>query len=592
MKAFNSGGALIITGVPAGGGGGTTFTAGLSNIGNTAGTTGLATDRLVLAGGNNITLSGSTNAGSMTITISGPNTVAGALTNINVSAGTTSNLLSALTFNNANGVSFGINASTLTASIATSLTNINVSAGTTSNLLSALTFNNANGISFGLNAGTITASYTVPTVTNSSWTVSDTATSGTVARLAFTNLNGITLSLSTGAAGSHTIVGSHNALTSQSNQAFSAAGGSSAFQTLSFSDNGYASWTNNAGQVALTELRGSFFATGNTTQSSSGSANLDSHIIRGDGLVSVGVTNGSIEISAQGLLAGVSNLGNTSGSTGTVSQGNFVLVGSNGITLSQSTGAAGSAATITISGDGFTASSTDLWAHYGASTQTTAIQGGTSGVNSIFPFLLDDYISAGVLNLLFTANFTTVGTSSGRQTAGLAVAVYSRNASTLSSIASRSFSWQVTGNNSSYTINQVTSTDNTGYGATGATNSAGVNITSGYTGVKVVGFPLNTLLSPGIYWLALVGTNSTSSVNVGMTMGFIGMVVATQETAAAPIGSFSTAYTTGQDQKGIFNVGLGSWTSAGSVTMVPVSMNFASITPGGTVVPLAKIWRT
>ncbi|MEY4377598.1 MAG: hypothetical protein RJB26_2148, partial [Pseudomonadota bacterium] len=50
--------------------GGGAFSAGLSNIGNTSGNTGLVADRLVLAGGDNVTLSGSTNAGSMTITIS------------------------------------------------------------------------------------------------------------------------------------------------------------------------------------------------------------------------------------------------------------------------------------------------------------------------------------------------------------------------------------------------------------------------------------------------------------------------------------------------------------------------------------------
>lgn len=79
--------------------------------------------------------------------------VAGAVTAINISAGTTSNNLSAVTFANSNGVSFGLNASTVTASHA-----INVSAGTTSNNLSAITFANSNQISFGINASTITAS--------------------------------------------------------------------------------------------------------------------------------------------------------------------------------------------------------------------------------------------------------------------------------------------------------------------------------------------------------------------------------------------------------------------------------------------------
>lgn len=56
------------------GGAGGTFSGGISTNGNTSGNTGFATDRLALIGGNNVTLSGSTNAGSMSLTISVPNT--------------------------------------------------------------------------------------------------------------------------------------------------------------------------------------------------------------------------------------------------------------------------------------------------------------------------------------------------------------------------------------------------------------------------------------------------------------------------------------------------------------------------------------
>ena len=52
-----------------------------------------------------------------------------------------------------NGVSFGLNGSAITASAP-----LNVSAGTTSNNLSAITFSNLNGVSFGLNGSTMTAS--------------------------------------------------------------------------------------------------------------------------------------------------------------------------------------------------------------------------------------------------------------------------------------------------------------------------------------------------------------------------------------------------------------------------------------------------
>lgn len=57
----------------AGGGGGAQV--GISTIGNTSGDTGLASSQLVLAG-SNLTLSGSTNGSSMTITISAPGTAA------------------------------------------------------------------------------------------------------------------------------------------------------------------------------------------------------------------------------------------------------------------------------------------------------------------------------------------------------------------------------------------------------------------------------------------------------------------------------------------------------------------------------------
>lgn len=109
---------------------------------------------------------------------------------INFSAGTTSNNLSAITFSNSNGVSFGLDGSTLTGSIATSLTNINVSAGTTSNNLSAITFSNSNNVSFGLNDAVITASVTVAS-TQASINFSAGTTSGNISAVTFSNSNNI-----------------------------------------------------------------------------------------------------------------------------------------------------------------------------------------------------------------------------------------------------------------------------------------------------------------------------------------------------------------------------------------------------------------
>lgn len=376
--------------IPSGGGAG----GGITNINVSAGTTSnnLSNITFADAGGVSFGLDGST------ITASAP-AGGGGLTNIRVSAGTTSNLLSAITFADGNNISFGLNASTLTGSVATSLTNMRISAGTTSNLLSALTFANSNGLAFGLNASTLTGSYTVPTVTNSSWTVSDALTSGIVARLAFTNLNGVTLSLSSGAGGSHTIVGSHNALTSQSNQNVTAGNGGFAFQTLSFSNVNNFSFGTSAGSA----ITGSFstsqsnqqmtmFATGNTTLSSTGTSNASSLIFRGSGAASIGITNGSILVDvAAGAAAITQSIGIESDTAGGATAGTsgfatgddvlYKFVPGSNITMSQSLN--GASATLTIygaSGGGGGAPTLSMWDNFHQGGNTSYIEGVNAGL--------------------------------------------------------------------------------------------------------------------------------------------------------------------------------------------------------------------
>jgi fibronectin-binding autotransporter adhesin len=116
-------------------------------------------------------------------------------------------------------------------------------------------------------------------------------------------------------------------------------------------------WSSNSLIVsapASTGISQSMLAASNTTLGTSGTQSIGSLVLAGAGNVSVGVSNGSYVISGAGggggggVNFGVSTAGNTAGATGTVSTGNVVLVGSGPISLSQATGAAGSAATITI----------------------------------------------------------------------------------------------------------------------------------------------------------------------------------------------------------------------------------------------------
>ena len=120
------------------------------------------------------------------------------LTAANLSAGTTSQNLSAVTFSNANGVSFGLQGSTITASAAAGA-DINLSAGTTSNLATAFTFANGNNVSFGLNGSTITASVSGLSNLN----VSAGTTSENLSALTFSYINSMgTGNLSFGLSGS------------------------------------------------------------------------------------------------------------------------------------------------------------------------------------------------------------------------------------------------------------------------------------------------------------------------------------------------------------------------------------------------------
>jgi hypothetical protein len=470
------------------------------------------------------------------------------------STGTTN--ASSIVFRGAGDASIGITGGSVVVSIPsgvlTSQSNQALSGQNGSFTFQTASFSNANGISFGTSAGpAMTASYTVPTVTNSSWSVSDAATSGTVARLAFTNLNGVTLSLSSGAGGSHTIVGSHNALTSQSNQAFSAAGGSSAFQTLGFSDNSAGSFTNTNGSVGIASVRASLFAASNTTQSSSGTQNLNALTFAGAGIASIGITNGSVIVSVPsgggagdgGVFAGVSNLGNTAGSTGTVSTGNFVLVGSNGISLSQSTGAAGSAATVTINGPLLGTQST--WAPFNIGQSSSVAALGNGSVIVAPAIIPPGNCIISRIDAFVSLSISTSSNSSHAGVVSVYFGIYTRNASTLSlaTSGSQSHQWSNTSNNSVGSI----------------------------SGVRRMSAAFAATMTPGDYWIAFMSKTSSTNAN-----WFTASNVIVSQGMSAPISGLL-----GEASNGTFQMlpGFGQFTATSAG--MPSSMAFSHISGHG-----------
>lgn len=603
------------------------------------------------------------------------------MTNFNVSAGTTSNNLSALTFSDSNGVSFGLNGSVVTATVKTdyltsqsnqavsaangsyafqtlSFSNANgVSFGTSagsavtashngltsqsnqafsaqggSSAFQTLSFNNANGATFSNNGGAVEVSYTRPVVSNAVASVGSATNSGTntsrfaaddhvhagvfsigvsnvgntsgdtrvdVGRFVFAGGNNITLSQGTAANALNTITisaanqsnqslgiyalgnttgqsssstydartlslegagivsvgwsnGSVRVSATQSNQAFSAAGGSSAFQTLGFSDNAYASWTNTNGSVALTELRGSFFATNNTTQSSSGTINLDSVIFRGEGIASVGVSNGSVVVSVpSGGGAGdgynIVQIG-TTGTTGTSwssATATVQLNGSNGITVSQN-----NSNQIVISGDGVTLSN---YSRFFGELSLAGTVMANSNV-SIIPFEIPNHIS--ISQFMFGGSVSVasaVNTSSAYQDISQSVVIYTRDGTSLGSVAS---------------------------GSVTATYTWTSNATASIGGRRLYTVPLGgVLLTPGQYWAAVyMSTTNTATGGAATTaLGashslFLAGSVNTNWFGWNPIGSATSDFGQG------VAFGLGAISTGATLS----TLAFSSITQTGT----------
>lgn len=311
------------------------------------------------------------NNGTITASISTSPTVGGVSA---IQAGTQIQTSGGITFSNSNGVGFGLNAGVLTESIG-----VNVFGGgnTTQNSsasynVSALSLFGGGAVSVGNSNGSIvfSAPNTVAHLSAGVSTGGNTLGTTGIAtnQLVFAGGANITLSGSTnagsmtisvvgaagGTGGASTVGGYAVGNTTQSSQ------GTLTNSILSFSGAGIISVGYSNGAViisgpASSGLSQSLYVTGNTTQSSSGTQSIGSLLFQGAGNVSVGVSNGSVVISGAGgggggVGFGVSTAGNTAGATGTVTTGNVVLVGSGPITLSQATGAAGSAATITIFG--------------------------------------------------------------------------------------------------------------------------------------------------------------------------------------------------------------------------------------------------
>lgn len=487
-------------------------------------------------------------------------------------------------FSNSNGVSFGMSGSTVTASVAagpsagigaigastqtaTSGTVVfsasnglsfglsgssqitgshdgfrSVSAGTTHALGPSLSLANSNGLSFGVSGSTVTASYTVPSTAGliSAVNLSAGTASSSLTNLVLSNSNGVSFGLGTGSVVTASVAAG---ATATGNLGGIAANGSTATSgTVSFSNSNGISFG----------LNGQTMTASYTVPSTAGL------------LSAVNLSAGTTSANASAFV--FSNGGNVS----------FGLSGST-ITASAPSGGGGGVTLSSYEPAPFVANTgTAIW------SQSTA----TSAPIGLFPLRLDNAVAAELMGVVVSMSFLTGGTSSYRQSATLRWGLYTRptgaSSTQLNLLQSDSLSYAVTYQNSTISISQVTTT-NVGptYGY-GQTTSAGLAISSGYTGLKLLNLDIGTTLTAGQYWLGVQHINSSSSFNSGIRMSFYGS--AHTLTGLAPMGSFSSAFSTGTNVAGGLGgnlyLGLGSYSVAG-LTSLPATISLSQVTQAG-----------
>lgn len=403
---------------------------------------------------------------------------AATISNIRVSAGTTSNLLSAFTMANGNGVSFGLDAGTITASHngLTSQSNQNVTAANGGFAFQTLSFSNLNGISFGTSAGSaITASHNALTTarasndaiglntaqTNVTWTVNSSGLSlnaagyagtGTSATNASITLNSNGLAISVGAGGGVTPVAS-------------ASNGSFSFTTLAFSNANNVTFGTSAGSIITASVAAPGAAAENNAINLLGANTAGNTTATGS---TIGYSG--INLTLSGTNNSVVNI--SAPATSSLSATGLVSISTNGSTISI----------------GVPAGTATMWMPFNEAVNAAGQQGNASmhfvPLPTPVPAALGElHIDRLCLPLIISNSSNSTGTV----TVSYSLGLYTKNASTLSLAMSTSYTFAAT---FSGTVNNST-----------------------YAGLRLHTVPWTTTIQDGRYFVAQWSRTTTGGGN-------------------------------------------------------------------------------
>lgn len=529
--------------------------------------------------------------------------------NIIAAGGSTANSTGTIVFSNANGVSFGLNGATVTATVQTnyqSTGNYLTTARASNDAIGLNTAITQNGVSMTANSSGLSLNFpaflTTAAQSNHSHNFATTTTNGASIIVATTNSNGATIgvpSFLTTARASTDAVGLNTALTangvswtvnssglSLNVPAFLTTAMQSASSSV-FAKTGFTS-TTTAGTaiVATHDTNGlsmgipQYLTTSNQSaqpvaaSGSNGSFNFSTLSFGNSNGFSFYTTNGSIvgSYTDAGAGGGISAVIVSAGTTNNAIS-NFSFADGNGVSF----GVNGS--TITASVYDGTISQFEPYPLISG----TAVSSHTANSRVFVPFLLLDDLAVSRINVLKSFNINTTSSTNSSysgsyiqsQTFGLWSRGTGTNSSTLAQFYSTTQSWgvssSITSNSISMGVSYLSQANSTSWATSSwSSTSAGLNLTGFWSGLKPVPVPALTTLTLGEYWAAI--QNSSAITTAGSSV--VPMVVSNVYVSypITTIGDWGR--TSGSvSQSMIFNQGLGlaSNTTATTVALSAIS---------------------
>ncbi|MDN5275059.1 MAG: hypothetical protein JWP06_960 [Candidatus Saccharibacteria bacterium] len=266
------------------------------------------------------------------------------------------------------------------------------------------------------------------------------------------------------------------------------------------------------------------------------------------GALSISSNGATISIGAPAFSAGMSNLGNTSGTSGTASN-QVVFAGGNNITLSQATGAGGNTITIAGAGGGGAGGTLSRFEYMeGLFTSLNTVVAGSLSLNHMYvPF----NVSGSAMKIggsLSAATNTSATVASAN--ISLWMGIYTLNGSTLSLASSGSanngFQWS---------------------------HSASTTANSSVQSMRQMTVPMNVNMTPGEYWVGAVLSSATTYTSAAFTIyGNDRVASGATNAVLTPIGGNTTVARDAMLFQGIYTA----LTSAGPTTIVGSQINNTS----------------